>query len=99
MAEKNLDLSSVLSMDINSYRHQYDGKDASISFFAQNDLENWGFQQYEKHFGKGHNPPSKKTMMSSYKQSLNRIQEHPKTPTNVKAQIKVLLKKVKSDMG
>ncbi|KAF7725434.1 hypothetical protein EC973_009608 [Apophysomyces ossiformis] len=82
-------------MDTNSsYRYQYDGNDKYLLFFARTNLKDWDFQHFEGYFNNPRNPPSRNTLVSSYRRCLNRIHDHPCTPESVKAKIKTLLGKV-----
>ncbi|KAL9545353.1 hypothetical protein PS6_008268 [Mucor atramentarius] len=81
-------------MDADDYRTPYEGEDKYLLYFSDAPLKLWKYYDFERHFQALPIPPSKKTLISSYKRCLSQIKNNKKTPSFVKESIQTLLQDV-----
>lgn len=81
-------------MDADDYQIPYEGEDKYLLYFSEVPLKFWKYYDFERHFQALPIPPSKKTLISSYKRCLSQIKNNKKTPSFVKESIQTLLNDV-----
>ncbi|KAI9486504.1 MAG: hypothetical protein EXX96DRAFT_549303 [Benjaminiella poitrasii] len=79
-------------MNADDYQTAYEGEDKYLLYFSQAPLKFWKYHDFERHFQALPIPPSKKTLISSYKLCLAQIKDNKKTLPYVKEKIETLLK-------
>lgn len=81
-------------MNVDDYQIAYKGEDKYLLYFSQFPLKLCKYPDFELHFQALPIPPSKKTLISSYKLCLAQIKDNKETPPFVKEKIEMFLKDV-----